>query len=55
MLTFAPKKVYTHFCSCGQPLADGEVCKKDHKPKRELIGDYSGQSKFFKGGYERRD
>lgn len=58
-LTFAPpkEKVYTTFCpTCGLPLADGEVCGREHKRQRkERIGKYSGQSKFFKGGYERRD
>jgi hypothetical protein len=51
---FGAKKEYTHNCSCGMPLAKGEKCKRNHKPKRELIGVYSGQSRQFKGKYEDR-
>lgn len=54
-LTFAPKKVYTTFCpTCGLPLADGEVCGREHKQKKERIGRYSGKSLTPYGRYEDR-
>jgi len=45
MLTFAPKKVFTHFCpDCGMALAEGEECQRRHKEKTQRIGRYSGKS-----------